>query len=57
MGSSQSALLPLKTRMEPEGSPNSMEPPKQIANETAEQKFYRKVSFFVQSISPDDNSE
>jgi hypothetical protein len=43
--------------MEPEGSPNLVEPPKQIANETAEQKLYRKVCFFSLSISPNDDSE
>lgn len=44
MGAEQSAFAPLTTRMEPERVPREIEPPTLMQSETAEQKFYRKVS-------------
>ena len=46
MGAAQSAFTPMRTRMEPEGIPRQIEPPKQILNESGEQRLYRKVSWF-----------
>jgi hypothetical protein len=44
MGAEQSAFAPLTTRTEADRIPREIEPPTLMQSETAEQKFYRKVS-------------